>query len=33
MNIKEKIFSIREHMEQVRKSELAKPMIMHSIGV
>jgi len=35
MNIKEKakLFAIRAHMGQVRKSEPDKPMIMHPIGV
>lgn len=35
MNIKEKakLFAIRVHMGQVRKSEPDKPMIMHPIGV
>ena len=35
MDIKEKakLFAIRAHMGQVRKSEPDKPMIIHPIGV
>lgn len=35
MDIKEKakLFAIRVHMGQIRKSEPDKPMIMHPIGV
>lgn len=33
MKEKVKLFAIRAHMGQVRKSEPDKPMIMHPIGV